>query len=272
MRNPAGHYSTLSISILASAAYALSIGLHEAAHAITGLITGGAPALVSSTDVRGDFSGVSDAGYAAIGASGSLVNLLAAAVGYVLLQPSAHRTDGVRVFGWVLFAISGFIPFVYLVFSPLLGFGDWTSVFNRLDAPLPFRLAASGAGVLLSFVWFRLSSRILAGMIGENAHASRKGIAQKIAVTSWLAGTAVALAAAILSPLDFAWALLIATGSTMGTTWLLLPAADRAASMTHIESNKPIQDAAISIPMLLLSLAVIAGFIFVLGPGIRFNP
>ena len=46
---------------------------------------------------------------------------------------------------------------------------------------------------------------------------------------AWLSGGAVAVAAALWSPLGLTWAVPIAAGSTLGTTWPMMGAARLAA-------------------------------------------
>jgi len=65
-------FGTLTTAIaIAWIVYATAIALHEAGHYVAGLLVGGTPTLLSTTDLRGSWAGVTAAGLVASGASGS---------------------------------------------------------------------------------------------------------------------------------------------------------------------------------------------------------
>lgn len=258
--HPAVHLPT--VIAVAALVYALAIALHELGHAAVGQAVGGHPSLISSTDARGDWSGVSRAGFVGIGVAGSLVNWLLAAVGLGLGR-SLRRGAG-RLFAWLLFAVNGSLAGVYMTVSPLIAFGDWDTVLSRFELHLPLRLLTAAAGALLTAWVVRSAARWLArGLPREGTRAA----ALRLTRTAWLAGGATAVVAALLSPLGLGWALFIATGSTLGCTWPLMVAGRRAAESTGVGDDP------FGVPpspaWIVAGVVVAAGFILLFGPGIR---
>lgn len=244
--------------------YAASIGLHEAAHAAAALVAGGIPTLISSTDMRADLTHVSTGGYTLIGVSGSAMNAVLAACGIALARWG--KTSPARLFGWIVAAVNGFLAATYMAFSPVAGFGDWMTILRRGPYPLAGRAAVAVVGLGLVFWWVSVTARSLARMLPV-ARADRTARATEIARTAWVAGGTLAVLAALLSPLGLLWAVPVAIGSTFGTTWPMLLAADRAATLSG-DGLAPVTLPR-RIPWIAAGLAAAALFVLCLGPGLR---
>lgn len=250
---------------VAAVVFATAIGLHEAGHAAAAWSVGGNPSLVSSTDVQGDFESVSRLGILWIGVAGSLVNWVVA-VGSLALLASV-RDGSASFFAWLSAAVNGLIPAVYMVVSPLLGFGDWISVLGRFQPELSLRLLTAAIGLGLGLAWYRLCARRLEPLLAGLLPAERRGRAGKLATTSWLTGGGLALTAALFSPLGLAWALPIAAGSTLGTTWPLFLMSRAAAARVGPHGRAvPIGP---SRGWSAAGAAVGLAFVALLGPGVR---
>lgn len=216
-----------TVVAIACVAYGASLMLHESAHALVGWMAGGRPTLISTTDVRGDWSGLSTTWFTAIGVSGSIMNWLIAAVA-AWLAGTGRGSAGTRWAAWLLLAINGFIPSMYMIVSPLFRFGDWDTVLRRWPGALGWRALVAVIGIGSSWWWTRVAAGRLSGLIGVPPGASRVALIHRLVMTSWASGGVLAAAAAALSPLGPLWAVGIGVGSSLGTTWLLLPASQMA--------------------------------------------
>lgn len=231
------HLPTLiAIAILV---FAPAILLHELAHAGIAQLVGGDPTLVSSTDMRAELSAVGRWGILAIGASGSAANWLLAGVG--LLGLRYGRTSAARWSAWLVTAVNGFLPAWYLAASPLIGFGDWMTVIRRFEPQAALRVGATLLGLGLTWVWWRLATSTLTELAVDSASSASAQTPSLEARTrlAWMTGGGLAVLAATLSPLGLGWALPIAAGSTLGTTWPMMPAAREAASRIARSGRSP---------------------------------
>lgn len=253
---------------LAVVTYASALMLHEIGHALAGAAVGGTPTLISSTDLRGDWSSVSTPGFLLIGISGSLVNWILAGLGLILLRRKTPASAHLKFLAWLLLAVNGFMASVYMVVSPLLGFGDWATLLGRLSARWPLRLVTALVGGVLTLWWFRLSARWLACLVAGAGVEARLGTARALVASSWCTGGVLSIMAALFSPLGLAWAVPIAVGSTLGTTWPLLPAA-RSAAEQGCEEPVGLNGISRSWAWQLGAVAVGLVFVFGFGPGIR---
>lgn len=117
------------------------------------------------------------------------------------------------------------------------------------------RVPVVAAGVALTWVWFRLA-----------ADAVRPPVCHRLVALSWAAGGALAVAAALRSPLGPGWAVPVAIGSTLGATLPMLPAAERGERAL----GDGAAELAVTRPGVWLVAGVVAGALFVgvFGPGV----
>ncbi len=256
-----------TVVAIAVTVYAVGIALHELGHVTAGIVVGGNPALVSSTDVRGDWSEVSRGGDVLIGISGSLVNWILAALGYCMLR--VRKISGAsRYFAWLLMAVNGFFAFVYMAASPLIAFGDWVTILRGFPLETPLRVVTSAMGIALTCWWMRLSARQLAPLFPAPTQAARLAKAYPVTLTSWLAGGSIAAVASLLRPLELRWALIVAIASTFGTTWTLRPTARLAARHELSAEEGHAQSIGPSVTWMVAGTAIGLAFVFWLGPGV----
>ena len=243
--------------------YGLSMGLHEPGHAMTGLLVGGTPTFISSTDVRGDWSTVSVVGMTTIGTAGSLINLALAAAGFVALCSGTRRSFAFGLFAWLLMGVNGFVVGMYLMASPLFDFGDWATVLRQYGGHSGMRMLLVAVGGALTAGWFRLTSRLSTVVDTRGLTLSAEDVR-----ASWAAGGVLAAAAAVFSPLGLAWAVPVALGSTMGTTWPMLGTVARRSG-TAVARSDSVDESEGNGWWILAGLIVAVAFVVVLGPGVE---
>lgn len=210
-----------TVAAMSLVVYAVGIAMHEWSHAAAAWMVGGVPALISSTDMRADVSEVRPGGLVWIAAAGSAANLVLAILGLGMLHAAGSST--VRVFGWLVAAVNGFVASVYLIASPLIGFGDWMTAISKFDHQAWLRLVAAAFGVLLTAGWVALMSPRLMVLLRKLTPRDRAVSAPAFTRTVWMTGGVLGVLAGLFSPLGLGWAVAIGAGSTLGTTWPLLP-------------------------------------------------
>jgi len=212
-----------TVAAIAVVVFAPSVALHEVAHAVAGFAAGGQPHLISSTDLRGDWSALNPIGFVWLGLSGSLLNWALAWIGLIAFQRLAPMQSTWRALAWLGLTVNGLIASVYMIISPAVGFGDWMTIVSQFNAVGILRGVASTMGIVVTWAWFRTVRRTLGQLVGPGPRMVERS--RRIALVGWVTGGALAAAAALMSPLGLRWAIAIAIGSTMGTTWPMLAAA-----------------------------------------------
>lgn len=255
----------LTVAAAAILIYSTALVFHEAAHALLALVAGGEPFLISSTDTRGDWSRLGERDILLVGLSGSAVNLLLALAGWLLFRRQAGRPATVALLAWLCFAVNAWMPVSYLVVSPIFGFGDWATIVDAFPNRGPLRASLAATGLFMAGLLWKETVPSLARLVGNGSAAHRRHRAGWLVRVAWAAGGSVAMVASLLSPLALIWALPIAAGSTLGTTWPILPAADRVGE--HPVPGKPLSVPR-SWPLIVLGAAAGVVLLGVFGPGI----
>lgn len=246
--------------------YAVALVAHEGAHALVGWMAGGTPTLVSSTDTRGDWSGLGEMAMVAIGVSGSLANAALALLGWLVFRRGVGAPTTTTAVGWLVFAVNAWIPTSYLAVSPLFAFGDWATIVSIFPNQGPLRASLTVTGLFLAGLLWKETVPSLARVVGGGSAADRSRRASRLVRTAWVSGGVAALLAALSSPLGLTWAVPVAVGSTLGTTWPLLAAASKVDE--HPVPGPPLRLA--RSPRLIVA-GILAGLVLVavLGPGVR---
>lgn len=262
--------------------YATALIGHELVHALVGLGLGGEPTLISSTDTRGDWSGLGEMDVLLVGVSGSAMNGLISLSAWLAFRGLARRrrelasvrhgggsTAGptvVALIAWLAFVVNAWIPVSYLVVSPTFGFGDWATIVDQFPNRGPLRASLAVTGLFIAGLLWKETKTSLARLVGNGSSARRTMRASRIVRAAWLGGGSLAVVAAMLSPLDLLWALGIGVGSTFGTTWPLLLAVDSVA-------EHPVPGGPLHVPRswMVVALGAMAGAVLVgvFGPGLH---
>ncbi len=258
----------LTVAAAGALATMLGVAAHELAHALVGARMGGVLVSLSSTGVEGYWSSLRNAGWLLLGVSGSMANVLLAVSGWLIYRRSVGRPGTGTLVGWSLFVVNAWVPTLYLIASPALGFGDWMDVLSRFAALGPVRVSAAVTGLFMTGLLWRATTETLARLVGGGAANERTARARQLTRIVWVAGGVVAIAAGALAPSGALRGAGIALGSTMGSTWPLLIAAERVGDTPVPGSPLSVPR---SIPLVASALVLAAAFVFLLGPGVRFD-
>jgi uncharacterized membrane-anchored protein YitT (DUF2179 family) len=254
----------VSICAASLLATGLAVMCHEAAHVVTGWIAGGAPTLLTATEVKGEFGSLSPAGFVLFGASGSLVNLLFALLGWWVLGRSRAESQ-LRLTAWFFFAVNGFLVVNKMFAEPLSGFGDWMTVLSPLPGTLYTRIIISVLGAAGMVFLVRRSGATLARIVAPGDPTQRVAEARRIVLVGAAAAILLAVGGSVANPVGTTRGMLLALGATLGP---FIPMAFGARFAGRIASEVAGPVAPAGWPWLGAAGMTTAVLWFVVGPGI----
>lgn len=257
-------YRIGAIAAAAALTVSLAVMCHEAGHVVAGRLAGGSPTLITATETKGDFDALSPGGFVALGVSGSLVNVIFAALGWGVLRRGPATAEA-RLTAWFFFGVNGMIVALKMLGEPLMGFGDWMTILRPFPALGVTRIAAAAAGAAAVAFMVRRSGAALARLIPGDDPSPRRKEALRIVGVGALAATAQLLVASVMSPVPAARATLLAVGAGLGPFAALLFGVRFIAKMKQetVEEARPG-----GWPWYLAAVAATAVLWFVVGPGL----
>jgi len=231
---PLDVWTVLAISTLV---YVLAKVFHEAVgHGLTCVLEGGRLEGVSSSFAGCDFPGQTVLQRRLAVASGTLVNLVVAAIAGAWLKARPPQNAGGYYALWLTTAVNGLMGAGYLMVDPLFGFGDWTAFIQGMEPRWAYRVGLSVLGMALTLRWFFLLYSALEPLLAGAVHRRRR--AWLLCLVPWAAvGGVVMTGGALLNFLGPRYALTSAL-ATVGGTFLLvwIPTAIRA----HAPARAPL--------------------------------
>jgi hypothetical protein len=172
-----------------------------------------------------------------------------------------------RLFLWLALAFNLFWGVGYLIYSGVLGIGDWAeAVRGLLPAPV-WRLVLLGAGLL----FYDLAMRALARELGRfvpSQDSTDRGRVSRLLWLSWAAAGVIACAAALFDPLgaDQVYKSAAPASFLANAGLLALPGLLRRYPPASEVAGEPI---ARSLGWILAALLAAGLFVGFLGPGVR---
>jgi hypothetical protein len=249
----------VGIAAIGALAYVLCDLLHELAHVAATLLPLGVKAVVVST------VGVSSFGESpVVSAAGPVVNL---ALGLALwLVRSARLGPAARYAAWLFGSVNLFNGTAYLLYSALLGSGDWAVVFGSF-APVPqWRPLAGLAGAALYAASLWASLRALRHLLVARVLDERA--ADRCCSWSYWVGGAVLVLGSLFNPVS-PWLILTSGAATgfgaMTGLWALPPLLRRVP----VPAASSADNLHIGWRWIAVSLAATIVFVGLFGPGVR---
>ena len=240
-------------------AYVLCDLLHELGHAAATLFPLGVKAVSIST------IGLSSTGSNAIVAiAGPLVNFALALTLFLAFAPKL--SSAWRYFAWLLGTVNLFNATAYLLYSSVLGTGDWATVFNAVAAPVLWRPIAGLVGAVL-YVASILASLVTLRQLCSSGVITVSNVNRYCIGAYWIGGLIIT-AGAVFNPVS-PWFILTsgaATGFGAMLGLLALPALLRRA---HPTAKSPSESLRIGWPWVTAGAVAIVIFIGIFGPGLR---
>lgn len=134
----------------------------------------------------------------AVAAAGSTANLIAALITYALFRAAPAQNMLTRFALWFAFALNGMVWAGYYFFSGVSGIGDWGTdgVFNGVENWTYWRVGLAVGGILLYWLWVRLSMRGLGAMTGFDD--AGRALARRLSNTAYWIHGAIAIVVGLL--------------------------------------------------------------------------
>jgi hypothetical protein len=247
------------IVAVAALAYALCDFLHEFGHlAATHLPLGVKAVSISTIAVTTSSSSP------VVAAAGPLVNLLLSLSLLLALVPALSPVW--RYFAWLLGTVNLFNGTGYLLYSAVLGTGDWAVVFDAVASPSIWRPIVGFAGLAGYVGCVYISLRTLRRLVTSGVIAEAN-VDRYCSYSYWVGGLLLTLGA-VFNPTS-PWFILTsgaATGFGAMIGLLLLPPLLRRTSQGGMPASESLL---ITTPWVVAGAVAAAVFICVLGPGLR---
>jgi hypothetical protein len=259
----------LTIAAIGLFAGALTDVIHEGlGHGGACLLVGGKPLLLTSMNFLGDQTGLPRWAHKFISAGGTFANLLAGGIALLSLRrpPAAAHF---HYFLWLFAALNLYVGTGYFLFSGMSNIGDWANVIAGLPRSWLWRGLLIVLGGLSYFLCVRMMLARAGPLIGSDP-AVRYHRANLLMLIPYLAGALMGVLAGLLNPQAKALLLISAVAASLGGLsglawgpqllrdphWLIAGAGGPVAIPRHWG-------------WIIVGLLVAAGFVAVLGPGLR---
>ena len=262
---PCDPLTIVAIGLLAGA---LADVIHEGlGHGGACLLVGGKPAFMSSMNFVGDETGLQRWALRIVSAGGTIANLLAGGIALASLRRPPSATH-LHYFLWLFAALNLYVGTGYFLYSGMSNIGDWANVI----AGLPGFWLWRGLLVVLGGVSYYLCVRTMLAkakpLIGGDATV-RYRRANLLMLIPYAAGAIMSLMAGALNPQAKALLLISAVAASLGgMSGLAWGPQMLRDPQWQVDSTTPA-----AIPRhwgwIVAGLLVAAGFVAVLGPGVR---
>lgn len=252
----------LTVCALAALAFMLSDVLHEGlGHACVALATVAPAGLLTTVAWSSSYdSKLVDAG-------GTLVNLAAAGVFWLLLREWRGASAPTRLFLWFGCALNLFTGTGYFFFSGVTNFGDWAGVIDGFEPHWVWRTGLIVVGVLAYWGAMIAIGAGLVRYVGVARGNSKRFWA--LCFWSYLSAIAISTLGGLMNPIGLKYVLLSALPATAGADCGLLWLRYYVPKLTVPErSSDPVGSSRLWIGA---SAVAALAFIFVLGRGISLH-
>lgn len=209
-----------SLVSLAVVAYAVANVVHEGlGHGVACVALGGVPKALNAVYFDCGEERLGGLAVRLIAAAGTGATALLAWAAWALQRKA---TGNARWFWWLLGTVCTQQAAGYLLFSGLLGVGDWAKVVDGLPAGVFLRLTLALVGATAYLGVVRGSLERLVPLLGSGVDRQQR--ANRLLLVSYFTGGALYVAAGVLNPESPMLVLISAAaaslGGTSGLTWM----------------------------------------------------
>lgn len=257
-----------TIVAIAVLAYSLANIVHEGlGHGGACLLLGARPTMFNAIFFNYDETTASDTAQRLIAAAGSTVNVIVGLPIVAFLRRRTALPAALYYFLWLFAAVNLLTAFGYLLYSGVGGIGDWARVVHGAEPALLFRGVMSLIGAWLYFmVAPGLLMPVLDPFLGLDLE-ERQRRARVLMLLPYFVGAATLIVAGIFNPFGMRIVLISAAAASLGGTSLLAWYHRKPRTPSALAQDPP-RGIGRSSGWIAASAAVLAVFVFVLGPGI----
>jgi hypothetical protein len=250
---PSAADDNLTVIAISALACILQDILHEGlGHGVTAWLSGARSVTMSTVALQSDIE------TRWISANGTLVNLVFAAIFWVLLLRAQHYRPATRYFLVLALAGNLFTGTGYFCFSGVFNFGDWAAVIRDLRPHWMWRLGLVLLGVASYYASVLL---VRAQLRGFGGHAENPRRFRVLCWTPYFTDGILAGVAGLLNPAGLFYVVASALPSTLGANagLLSLPSMLRGGKTSEEKPVEPIRRSAAWI-----AVGTIASLLFIL--------
>jgi hypothetical protein len=203
-------------------------------------------------------------------AAGTLVNLVAGAAGWAVLQRVRSASTSLRFFVWTVTAFNLLLGTGYFLFSGIGGIGDWAVWMKGLSPLWAWRVGFALLGLVSYLIAAVLLARELVRIVGPGASEART---RRMTWIVYFAGGATACLAGVWNPLGWELVLISAAASALGgaSGLMWIPSIAHRAGRGLPESGAAYEPLP-SLPLVWLAAALLlAAYVWFLGPGVTLH-
>lgn len=247
---------------ISAVAYICGDILHELiGHGVTAWLSGARRMTLSTVALQTDIS------TRWISANGTLVNLAAAAIAWLILRNRSRFRPATHYFLVLFLASNLFTGTGYFFFSGVMDFGDWAAVIHGVSPYWLWRTALILVGAALYYGATLLVAYYFRAFLTDTASQTRL---RRVALVPYLTQAAVAALAGLLNPAG--WFYVIASGlsSSLGANAGLL-AAPFIMRGWHRGAVAPIPAIRRNPAWIVAGVLAVVLFVAVLGPGLTWS-
>jgi hypothetical protein len=260
----------LTLIAISALGYIVPDILHEGlGHGVTAWLSGARTLSISTVALQ------SDIGTRWISANGTLMNLAAAAIFWILLRKPQRYSPQLHYFFVLALAADLFTGTGYFFYSGVAGFGDWAAVIAGLQPYWLWRLGLVVIGAATYYASMLLVRAKFLAFRGTNPSSRR------IRALCWIPYVSEGVLAGVsglLNPLGLSYVFTAALSSSLGANAGLLALPSMMGIRAHSEPKPEISaDVAPVVPIRRSVAWIVTGaiasllFIFVLGRGITWS-
>ena len=250
----------ITVIAISSLAYIIQDVAHEGlGHAVVAWASGARHITISTVALQ------SDIGTRWISASGTLVNLVLAAIFWFLLRALPHVKPATRYFFVLNLAAALFTGTGYFFYSGVANFGDWAAVIAGMEPHWAWRVGLVVLGTITYYASMLLVARQFQSFQGAGGSRIRR-----LSWTPYITEGVVSLLAGLLNPAGLFYVLVSALPSTLGANagLVCLPFVMQGWGARKTEPVGPIGR---SVAWIVAGGVASGLFILVLGRGLTFS-
>lgn len=212
----------LTLILMSAFAFMLATALHEhAGHTLACVALGGKLNEIGAFYVDCDYKSLSVFSNRLVALAGPLVSLIIGIAGTYLFRRVSKAFSHLKYFLWLFSTINLMVATGYLLFSGVLGIGDFgmdlSGVFYQAQPEWIFRVGLIILGVASYIGVVFLALREMDTFIGGDG-PERVVHAQRLSLSSYLAGGAAAVLIGLLNPHGIIIVLISSVASSLGGT------------------------------------------------------
>jgi len=236
--------------------------LHEGlGHGVTAWLSGAHTLTMSTVALQSDLD------TRLISANGTLVNLLFAAIFWLLLRQAASFRPATRYF--LVLALMGnlFTGTGYFLFSGVMNFGDWAAVIRGLEPHWAWQIGL----VVVGAASYWASMVVVGAEFHPFREGDRPGRIIGLCYTPYFTDGLLAFVGGLMNPIGFFYVIASALPSTLGANAGLLSLPFVMQGWKRLHAEAPAEPILRSRAWIVLGAAASVLFIFILGRGLSWS-